>query len=194
MQKSLQNFIDLFSNNDSIVRNALKEKQKWILKTFFTFIDFSSVEKNGKKEYPSIYALMDQALHFELDQKNGFAYRIFTLKENIKLKEHSFYVGYDFTKMNHAMYCDFFANFYPCIGKEDAGYFVEEPLKALANRMIGDKKEYVLILPAEKTFDGNVFFPFSCQIIAKKSFLTEEEIQTICLLAEKLTIEIEWRM
>lgn len=193
MENYKQNFLDLYAENEELVRMAIKEKKDLILNKFVTLISFSYREVDNKKIYDELYALMDSAFIFSYDEKEQFVYKKFLSIDKIKPLSHLFYVELDFRKMDHNMYCDLLANFYPCLSIEDINSIEDSFLHDLATLMLGDNGEYVLILDESKSFKGRVYLPYICKLIGYKDYLNKDEIDMIMDIRDHLNINIEWR-
>ena len=193
MDKYLKNFFDLYSNDDEVVQKAIFAKKSWILSIFVTPITFSYIEKDNKKIYEELYSLMDQAFLFSFDKEKKYVYKKWLDEVNLKPLHHAFYAELDFNRLDHDTYCELFANFYPCLNKEDIKSIKDPFLYKLASLMNGKENEYVLLLDYAKSFKGKVYLPYVSKLIAYKDYLNEEEIDMIIDIKEHLNIDVDWR-
>ena len=125
MNKYLENFYRLYSEDDKVVYQAVLEKRNWILKEFFivcSLVDNRDIEDilDGNLRFRKLYVnpnlfngdnekckLVNDAFNSQL--------KVLYLWEKIPFcEEDEFIVKLDFKKLDDLMYKRLFANFFPC--------------------------------------------------------------------------------
>ncbi len=213
MNKYLKNFLDLYSEDDSIVYKAILEKKDWLFKKLYMPCNFLSVRINNENVYPDLFALMDKTINFEplalhdsvfedheelyIPTMNKFneCFRVryfydhyFTLVEPT-----TFWVEIDFGFLDDKGYKDLVANFFPCLTKEELELTydfsdIKELLKlAMCHEIEGS---YVAILDKNNLINDRFLAPVVRKIIYS-STLSENKIAALRELAKNLNVALE---
>lgn len=192
MYNLVENFLHLFSEDQKTCENALLEKSTWILNSYFALFTLPIVVNDPAIDYQEFYALMDQALVFKESKDHQYVYyKFYSLSKRIN--EHQFGVLFDLAKLkeNHKEYLALFANFFPCLTKEEIASIKDPFLHDFAMMMEGKEGEFVLILDKNQTFENKYYMPYMKLIlINNKDSLTKEESSIIEDINDKLKVEI----
>jgi hypothetical protein len=198
MNYYLQNFVDLFSEDDSVVYQALQAKKDWMFRKLYLKVKFSKSE-DAKIPYPEIFATMDHAIHFdklpgesEVIKKFNESYRYKTLTENIELEKSSFLIELNLYSMDDKAYRDLVANFYPCMSIDELEIVNDgNVMNLLKLPMIGKKGEWVLVISKDQLLNDNYYLPCFKKIIYGKNCLKEQEMLTVEEICSNLKINME---
>lgn len=190
MNKYLDNFYRLFSENDQEVYKAVLEKKDWILAPLYLPGDLSmSKDKEGKNHFLALEALFDDVLLFKsLDDKRVSNFRYVKFKKSIKGNSHPhFYIEYDFNKIDQKGYQTVVANFYPCLNKKNLeidkdSNDIKELLKIF---MIGEENEAVIVLEESNLLNNAFFAPIMKRVIVSETAPMEVKEVLIKLAEEK---------
>jgi hypothetical protein len=213
MNKYLNNFYNLFSYNKDISYKAVVEKKDWLFQDLYFPYSFFEVKENGKSIYPDIYALYDQTLLFKeasfdndvfLDHEdkkeeitntfnNNFSLA-YAYDELLPLDKDSFYVQFDFTKIDQKLYQILIANIFPCIDNiKELDFFYDKTnvVDLLRYPMYGNSHRWNIILTKDKLIQNRLYLPYVKKIIYDESKLTSEEIETLKIIASSLKVSLE---
>lgn len=198
MNYYLQNFIDLFSEDDSVVYKALQAKKDWMFRKLYLKVKFTKVE-NKKIPYPELFAAMDQTIHFdklpgesEVIKKFNESFRYKVLTENLDLEKSSFLIELNLYAMDEKAYKDLVANFYPCMPIEELEITNDgSVLNLLKLPMIGKNGDWVLIISKDQLLNDNYYLPCFKKVILNKKLLNEQEQLTVEEICSNLKIEME---
>ena len=198
MNRYLENFVNLFSEDDATVIKAVKEKKDWMFRKLYLKVRFDKVD-DEKIPYPEIFAAMDNALHFEtlkgtskVIKSFNESFRFKTLSEQIKLEKDSFLIELNMNALDDKAYRDLLGNFYPCMPIEELEIVNDgSVLNLLKLPMIGSYGDWVLILGKDQLIRDNYYFPYFKKVIYDKALLNEDEIATIKEIAENHNLPIE---
>lgn len=212
MNPFIKNFNDLFSNDDSVVYSAVLLKKNWMFRRFYFPYTFNSTFVDGKELFNDLYALIDQTILFKkVDLSNEMfenqqvekksiedmfneTYRVCYCYESIPNLDNTFYAEMDFFKIDKDTYNQLVANFYPCINKlEDLEleYNPHDGIDLLKYPMYGEYRKWLFILPKDKMVDDRFYLPLIKKIWYQKEKFTDEQIEAIEIIAEKLEVEVE---
>lgn len=176
MKKYLDNFNRLFSDDDKIVYQALIEKRNWILSSFYIMCslehnqdleDIIDGKLRFRKLYLNDYFFKDKMNQYDaVTEKFNNNFRVLYLNNNMDIvdDDYHFFIKVDFNYLNQTEYKILFANFFPCLNKEDI--LIEnfddnkELLKLAMDKMVGDN---VLILDVNNLIDN----AFPCKVITE---------------------------
>ncbi len=213
MNKYLNNFYNLFSYNKDISYKAVEEKKDWLFQDLYFPYSFYEVKENDKSIYPDIFALYDQTLLFKeasfnndvfLDHEDkkeeitstfnkyfALSYAFDTL---LPLEKDTFYVQFDFTKITQKLYQELIANIFPCIDNlNELDFFYDKTnvVDLLRYPMYGNSHRCNIILTKDKLINNRLYLPYIKKIIYDESKLTEEEIETLKVIASSLNVTLE---
>jgi hypothetical protein len=188
----------LFSEDDSVVYQALQAKKDWMFRKLYLKVKFSKSE-DAKIPYPEIFATMDHAIHFdklpgesEVIKKFNESYRYKTLTENIELEKSSFLIELNLYSMDDKAYRDLVANFYPCMSIDELEIVNDgNVMNLLKLPMIGKKGEWVLVISKDQLLNDNYYLPCFKKIIYGKNCLKEQEMLTVEEICSNLKINME---
>ncbi|MDD6302231.1 MAG: hypothetical protein PUA56_02830 [Bacillales bacterium] len=214
MNKFINNFYSLYSNDDRVTYQAILEKKDWMFRPLFFMMTFEGIEVEGKIIYPDLFALMDKAIHFKkaefhqslfednLNKKddiiNGFnkSYRLRYAFENIVniSKKAAFFVEMDFSKIDKKSYNELVANFYPCISEvKDLDLFYNEnsPIDLIKFAMYGENNSWVFILDINALINDRYYMNFMKKIWYNPSLLDDEMIETLKEISSTIEVPLE---
>ena len=127
MEKNLLNLRELFSEDKKIIYKALLEKKDWINKSFYVVGNLSTNEDledifDNRIRFKRLYInpeLKKDIQDEELKQVEDF--RVLYLFDNPPeiVSNDEFVIKYDFSYLLDREYKMLFANFYPCLNKEE---------------------------------------------------------------------------
>ncbi len=204
MNLFLKNFLELFSDDDKTIYQALLTKKDWLFVPLFLKGDLDQVtDSQGLKHYRMIEALYDEVLPFEkvkLPKDLGYSeqqqtklneslenYRLLFLETDKKSCSGApFFAEFDFTKIDQRGYHSLLANFFPCLSKEelelDPLADVSQAVNQLKPLMIGPKGRYVLILESHLLIQDSFYAPVLRKIHVASSSPEElkEEFRHMC--------------
>lgn len=210
MNPFLENFYQLYGDDETKVIHALQSKKTWIFRKFYLPGHFQpTFDRMNEKHYPSLERLLDQVVHFRTiryqhlkflkeDEKNLFEnalvhLKVLTLFDHPEDNEkHPFWIEYDLTKIDKDGYQDLGANLFPSVSKES----VEEsyPSSALAHMLkyalIDDIGRYKLIVDQQVLHDSCYYLPLASKIIYDEQ-LDPMLIEVLKSIAKTLNIESE---
>ncbi len=213
MNKYLNNFYNLFSYNKDIAYKAVVEKKDWLFQDLYFPYSFFEVKENDKSIYPDIFALYDQTLLFKeasfdndvfLDHEdkkeeitntfnNNFALA-YAYDSLLPLDKDSFYVQFDFTKIDQKLYQILIANIFPCIDNiKELDFFYDKTnvVDLLRYPMYGNPHRWNIILTKDKLIQNRLYLPYVKKIIYDESKLTDEELETLKIIASSLKVSLE---
>jgi len=203
VNKQLQNFLDLFSDDDTTVYKALLAKKDWLFVPLYLRGNLEEVmDENGLKHFRLIESLYDDVLPFEkitistnLPLKPALkakieaslsSYSKVSLFNFIPDDDSPFFAEYDFTKINEQTYHALLANFYPCfpIKTLEINLSLVETsfLEKLKCAMIGKKGEHVLIVERTTLINDSLYAPILRAIHVRSNAdpLLKEELHILC--------------
>lgn len=187
MDKRIENFKNLFSENKKVIYNALMEKKDAINGVFYTTCSFQGLVKDDKKIYPELFSILSNALFFELkDDKYGYKY--FNMYPKYEEKEGFFLLKYAFNELDRYTYLDLFANFYPCFKEKE--YKFEDPIQNELYELMISNDEYVLILDKSKLINQSYPLKVLKEIIYDSKYIDEEKLATLKEIATSLNINL----
>lgn len=204
MNDFLKNFLDLFSEDDQVIYQALLKKKDWLFIPLYLEGDLKQTnDSEGLPHFRKIEALYDDVLPFEKavvpedmillgDKKKEIvsayeSFRILHFHSDPKtLADAPFFAEYDFTKIDQRGYHALLANFFPCLNQEaleidpDADYSLA--VNQLKPLMIGPKGKYVLILESHLLIQDAFYAPVLRKIHVNPSSSGElkTELQNLC--------------
>lgn len=212
MNPFIKNFYDLFSSDDSVVYKAILLKKDWMFRKLYFPFTFNSVIEDGKEMFYDLYALVDQSIKFkkiQLDERlfennvdktnieNAFneKYRVAYCYEKIPGNlQNTFFAEMDFLKIDKETYNELVANFFPCLDKKedlDLKYNANDDVDLLKYPMYGEYKKWVFILSSDKMVDDKFYLPLIKKLWYSKDMFTQEQIDAIEIIGEKLDVEVE---
>ena len=213
MNPFIKNFYDLFSQDDTIVYKAILLKKNWMFRRFYFPVTFDCTIVEDKEMFYDLYALVDQSILFKkinlsdeifTSQEKGTkeriedsfneVYRVAYCYESIPNLKNTFYAEMDFYKIDKDTYNQLVANFYPCLDKLEDLEFEYNPnndIDLLKYPMYGEYRKWLFILPRDKMVDDRFYMPFIKKIWYQKANFTDEQIDAIEIIAEKLQVEVE---
>lgn len=203
MNKKLQNFVNLFSEDDRIVYKAIFAKKDWLFVPLYLRGNLDvTIDENNLKHFRLIEALYDDVLTFDeirlskklsLDtnlktkiEKSLSPYVKVTLFDSICDDNSPFYAEYDFTKINEETYHSLLANFYPCMSIRslsiDASKLEFSLIEKLKCAMVGLKGEHVLIVERSTLINNSLYAPILRAIHVRTTAepLLKQELSTLC--------------
>lgn len=198
MEKYLLNLRELFSQDKKIIYKALLEKKDWINKSFYVVGSLSSNEDledifDNRLRFKKLYInpeLKQDIRDEELKQVQEF--RVLYLFNNPPevIANDEFVIKYDFSYLLDREYKMLFANFYPCLNKDEILQKEEDRfvqiMKLFMSKDLGDN----VILMNNQELTSSCFY---CKVIKEiqvnKNLLDGYLIQ-LRLACQKLNIPL----
>lgn len=189
MNKYLDNFNRLFSDDDKIVYQAILEKKDWICRPLYLLGNLDiTIDEQGKKHFKFLESLFDNVILFK-KSKNELAsnFRYVKFLTSIINEEGMFYIEYDFTRIDEKGYRAVVANYYPCLNEEELhiDYSSKDTKEVLKTMMIGENNESVIILDENALINDAFFAPIIRKIFVKESAPKEVKEVLINLAVDK---------
>lgn len=203
MNKQLKNFVDLFSDDDTVVYHAILAKKDWLfVPLFLRGNTLVSKDERNLVHYPFIEALYDDVLPFdkivldaEIPIKKSLKSKIEShLEQYLKLvlldfipdDDTPFFAEYDFTKINEQTYHSLVANFYPCFSTRslsiDLSLIETSFVEKMKCAMVGKKGEHVLIVDKASLLNDSLYAPILRAIHVRHDAdsVLKEELRLLC--------------
>lgn len=198
MEKNLLNLRELFSEDKKIIYKALLEKKDWINKSFYVVGNLSTNEDledifDNKIRFKRLYInpeLKKDIQDEELKQVEDF--RVLYLFDNPPeiVSNDEFVIKYDFSYLLDREYKMLFANFYPCLNKEEILQKEEDRfvqiMKLFMSKDLGDN----VILMNNQELTSSCFYCKVIKEIQVNSNLLEGYLIQLRLTCQKLNIPL----
>ena len=198
MEKYLLNLRELFSEDKKIIYKALLEKKDWINKTFYVVGNLSTNEDledifDNRIRFKRLYInpeLKKDIQDEELKQVEDF--RVLYLFDNPPeiVSNDEFVIKYDFSYLLDREYKMLFANFYPCLNKEEILQKEEDRfvqiMKLFMSKDLGDN----VILMNNQELTSSCFYCKVIKEIQVNSNLLEGYLIQLRLACQKLNIPL----
>ena len=198
MEKNLLNLRELFSEDKKIIYKALLEKKDWINKSFYVVGNLSTNEDledifDNRIRFKRLYInpeLKKDIQDEELKQVEDF--RVLYLFDNPPeiVSNDEFVIKYDFSYLLDREYKILFANFYPCLNKEEILQKEEDRfvqiMKLFMSKDLGDN----VILMNNQELTSSCFYCKVIKEIQVNSNLLEGYLIQLRLTCQKLNIPL----
>ncbi len=198
MEKYLLNLRELFSEDKKIIYKALLEKKDWINKSFYVVGNLSTNEDledifDNRIRFKRLYInpeLKKDIQDEELKQVEDF--RVLYLFDNPPeiVSNDEFVIKYDFSYLLDREYKMLFANFYPCLNKEEILQKEEDRfvqiMKLFMSKDLGDN----VILMNNQELTSSCFYCKVIKEIQVNSNLLEGYLIQLRLTCQKLNISL----
>ena len=198
MEKNLLNLRELFSEDKKIIYKALLEKKDWINKSFYVVGNLSTNEDledifDNRIRFKRLYInpeLKKDIQDEELKQVEDF--RVLYLFDNPPeiVSNDEFVIKYDFSYLLDREYKMLFANFYPCLNKEEILQKEEDRfvqiMKLFMSKDLGDN----VILMNNQELTSSCFYCKVIKEIQVNSNLLEGYLIQLRLTCKKLNIPL----
>lgn len=198
MEKYLLNLRELFSEDKKIIYKALLEKKDWINKSFYVVGNLSTNEDledifDNRIRFKRLYInpeLKKDIQDEELKQVEDF--RVLYLFDNPPeiVSNDEFVIKYDFSYLLDREYKMLFANFYPCLNKEEILQKEEDRfvqiMKLFMSKDLGDN----VILINNQELTSSCFYCKVIKEIQVNSNLLEGYLIQLRLTCQKLNISL----
>lgn len=198
MEKYLLNLRELFSEDKKIIYKALLEKKDWINKSFYIVGNLSTNEDledifDNRIRFKRLYInpeLKKDIQDEELKQVEDF--RVLYLFDNPPeiVSNDEFVIKYDFSYLLDREYKMLFANFYPCLNKEEILQKEEDRfvqiMKLFMSKDLGDN----VILINNQELTSSCFYCKVIKEIQVNSNLLEGYLIQLRLTCQKLNIPL----
>lgn len=198
MEKYLLNLRELFSEDKKIIYKALLEKKDWINKSFYVVGNLSTNEDledifDNRIRFKRLYInpeLKKDIQDEELKQVEDF--RVLYLFDNPPeiVSNDEFVIKYDFSYLLDREYKMLFANFYPCLNKEEILQKEEDRfvqiMKLFMSKDLGDN----VILMNNQELTSSCFYSKVIKEIQVNSNLLEGYLIQLRLTCQKLNIPL----
>lgn len=198
MEKYLLNLRELFSEDKKIIYKALLEKKDWINKSFYVVGNLSTNEDledifDNRIRFKRLYInpeLKKDIQDEELKQVEDF--RVLYLFDNPPeiVSNDEFVIKYDFSYLLDREYKMLFANFYPCLNKEEILQKEEDRfvqiMKLFMSKDLGDN----VILMNSQELTSSCFYCKVIKEIQVNSNLLEGYLIQLRLACQKLNIPL----
>ncbi len=198
MEKYLLNLRELFSEDKKIIYKALLEKKDWINKSFYIVGNLSTNEDledifDNRIRFKRLYInpeLKKDIQDKELKQVEDF--RVLYLFDNPPeiVSNDEFVIKYDFSYLLDREYKMLFANFYPCLNKEEILQKEEDRfvqiMKLFMSKDLGDN----VILMNNQELTSSCFYCKVIKEIQVNSNLLEGYLIQLRLTCQKLNISL----
>lgn len=198
MEKYLLNLRELFSEDKKIIYKALLEKKDWINKSFYVVGNLSTNEDledifDNRIRFKRLYInpeLKKDIQDEELKQVEDF--RVLYLFDNPPeiVSNDEFVIKYDFSYLLDREYKMLFANFYPCLNKEEILQKEEDRfvqiMKLFMSKDLGDN----VILMNSQELTSSCFYCKVIKEIQVNSNLLEGYLIQLRLTCQKLNIPL----
>lgn len=198
MEKYLLNLRELFSEDKKIIYKALLEKKDWINKSFYVVGNLSTNEDledifDNRIRFKRLYInpeLKKDIQDEELKQVEDF--RVLYLFDNPPeiVSNDEFVIKYDFSYLLDREYKMLFANFYPCLNKEEILQKEEDRfvqiMKLFMSKDLGDN----VILMNNQELTSSCFYCKVIKEIQVNTNLLEGYLIQLRLTCQKLNIPL----
>lgn len=189
MNKYLDNFNRLFSDDDKIVYQAILEKKDWICRPLYLPGNLDiTIDEQGKKHFKFLESLFDNVILFK-KSKNELAnnFRYVKFSNDLSNEKALFFIEYDFTRIDEKGYHAIVANYYPCLSEEELhiDYSSKSVKEILKTMMIGENNESVIILDQSALINDAFFAPIIRKVLVKESAPKEVKEVLINLAVDK---------
>lgn len=198
MEKNLLNLRELFSEDKKIIYKALLGKKDWINKSFYVVGNLSTNEDledifDNRIRFKRLYInpeLKKDIQDEELKQVEDF--RVLYLFDNPPeiVSNDEFVIKYDFSYLLDREYKMLFANFYPCLNKEEILQKEEDRfvqiMKLFMSKDLGDN----VILMNNQELTSSCFYCKVIKEIQVNSNLLEGYLIQLRLTCQKLNIPL----
>ena len=198
MEKNLLNLRELFSEDKKIIYKALLEKKDWINKSFYVVGNLSTNEDledifDNRIRFKRLYInpeLKKDIQDEELKQVEDF--RVLYLFDNPPeiISNDEFVIKYDFSYLLDREYKMLFANFYPCLNKEEILQKEEDRfvqiMKLFMSKDLGDN----VILINNQELTSSCFYCKVIKEIQVNSNILEGYLIQLRLTCQKLNIPL----
>lgn len=198
MEKYLLNLRELFSEDKKIIYKALLEKKDWINKSFYIVGNLSTNEDledifDNRIRFKRLYInpeLKKDIQDEELKQVEDF--RVLYLFDNPPeiVSNDEFVIKYDFSYLLDREYKMLFANFYPCLNKEEILQKEEDRfvqiMKLFMSKDLGDN----VILMNNQELTSSCFYCKVIKEIQVNKNLLEGYLIQLRLTCQKLNIPL----
>lgn len=198
MEKNLLNLRELFSEDKKSIYKALLEKKDWINKSFYVVGNLSTNEDledifDNRIRFKRLYInpeLKKDIQDEELKQVEDF--RVLYLFDNPPeiVSNDEFVIKYDFSYLLDREYKMLFANFYPCLNKEEILQKEEDRfvqiMKLFMSKDLGDN----VILMNNQELTSSCFYCKVIKEIQVNSNLLEGYLIQLRLTCQKLNIPL----
>ena len=198
MEKNLLNLRELFSEDKKIIYKALLEKKDWINKSFYVVGNLSTNEDledifDNRIRFKRLYInpeLKKDIQDEELKQVEDFI--VLYLFDNPPeiVSNDEFVIKYDFSYLLDREYKMLFANFYPCLNKEEILQKEEDRfvqiMKLFMSKDLGDN----VILMNNQELTSSCFYCKVIKEIQVNSNLLEGYLIQLRLTCQKLNIPL----
>lgn len=189
MNKYLDNFNRLFSDDDKIVYQAILEKKDWLFHPLYLSGNLDiTLDEQGKKHFKFLESLFDNVILFK-KSKNELAnnFRYVKFSNDLSNEEALFFIEYDFTRIDEKGYHAIVANYYPCLSEEELqiDYSSKSVKEILKTMMIGENNESVIILDENALINDAFFAPIIRKVLVKESAPKEVKEVLINLAVDK---------
>ena len=175
MNKYLTNFLNLYSDDDNLVYQAVREKQTWLNKEFYLIMhlddntclnDIFDHKLRFKRLYLNPYFFSDDELYKSANNYFNDNFRVLYLLDELPTVDErsEFVVKVDFSKLNNSQYCELFPNYFPCLETNEINKVESLELSSLfqvaMNKELGDG----VIIVSKDSLDDNAFI---CNVITE---------------------------
>ena len=189
MNKYLDNFNRLFSDDDKIVYQAILEKKDWLFHPLYLSGNLDiTLDEQGKKHFKFLESLFDNVILFK-KSKNELAnnFRYVKFSNDLSNEEALFFIEYDFTRIDEKGYHAIVANYYPCLSEKELhiDYSSKSVKEVLKTMMIGENNESVIILDQSALINDAFFAPIIRKVFVKESAPKEVKEVLINLAVDK---------
>ena len=189
MNKYLDNFNRLFSDDDKVVYQAILEKKDWLFHPLYLSGNLDiTLDEQGKKHFKFLESLFDNVILFK-KSKNELAnnFRYVKFSNDLSNEEALFFIEYDFTRIDEKGYHAIVANYYPCLSEEELhiDYSSKSVKEVLKTMMIGENNESVIILDQSALINDAFFAPIIRKVFVKESAPKEVKEVLINLAVDK---------
>ena len=198
MEKNLLNLRELFSEDKKIIYKALLEKKDWINKSFYVVGNLSTNEDledifDNRIRFKRLYInpeLKKDIQDEELKQVDDFRVLYLFDKPPEIVSNDEFVIKYDFSYLLDREYKMLFANFYPCLNKEEILQKEEDRfvqiMKLFMSKDLGDN----VILMNNQELTSSCFYCKVIKEIQVNSNLLEGYLIQLRLTCQKLNIPL----
>lgn len=199
----LENLELLFSDNEKDIYKALLDKKDWInTKLILEGNTNYFIDEKGIKHYLFLECLFDNVVLFEpviykndnitnkqleVINDNLSSYKRCIFKNRIDLNSNaSFYVEYDFNKLDTLGYKTLVANFYNMHNEKDMDIKVDgdsiSPIDLIKISIIGNESDKCIVLNDESLINGVFFLPIVSKIYIAKPIEKDlfDELNIFC--------------
>lgn len=198
MEKNLLNLRELFSEDKKIIYKALLEKKDWINKSFYVVGNLSTNEDledifDNRIRFKRLYInpeLKKDIQDEELKQVEDF--RVLYLFDNPPeiVSNDEFVIKYDFSYLLDREYKMLFANFYPCLNKEEILQKEEDRFVQIMKLFMSKDLGNNVILMNNQELTSSCFYCKVIKEIQVNSNLLEGYLIQLRLTCQKLNIPL----